>query len=88
MILAKTYKESAGISHIRSEAAMYIIDRFEGEWAVIETDNRVMFNFPRSGLPLDLKEGDVINIQIHINPEATLRRHQKAESLLNNFFDE
>ncbi|EHQ88535.1 DUF3006 domain-containing protein [Desulfosporosinus youngiae] len=67
---------------------MYIVDRFEENWAIIETENRTMFKLPRSILPIDLKEGDVINIQVSINSEATKQRSDKAKSLLDNFFGE
>jgi len=67
---------------------MYIIDRFEEDWAIVEIENRTTFNLPRSILPTDLKEGDVINIQVTINSEATKQRSEKAKSLLDNFFDE
>ncbi|HBV86168.1 DUF3006 domain-containing protein [Desulfosporosinus sp.] len=67
---------------------MFIIDRFENEWAIVETQNRTNFNLPRSVLPADLKEGDVIDIQVSINTEATKQRSKKVKSLLDNFFDE
>lgn len=70
------------------EVTMYIIDRFEGEWAIVETENRSTFNLPRNILPIDLKEGDVISIQINADPIATIERSKKAKSLLDNFFDE
>lgn len=67
---------------------MFIIDRFEGQWAVIETDDRTTFNLPRSILPSDAKEGDVITLIAAINRENTQKRREKARSLLDNFFDE
>lgn len=66
---------------------MYIIDRFEGDWAVVETENRTTFNLPRSILPADLKEGDVINILVSINKEATSQRSKTAKKLLDDFFE-
>ncbi|MCB8814979.1 DUF3006 domain-containing protein [Desulfosporosinus shakirovi] len=67
---------------------MYIIDRFEGDWAIIETDNRATFNLPRSVLTADLKEGDVIHVLVSLDSEATLQRSKNAKSLLENFFDQ
>jgi len=67
---------------------LYIIDRFEGDWAIVETENRIIFNLPRSILPTDLKEGDVISIQINVDPVATKQRSKNTKSLLDNFFDE
>jgi len=65
-----------------------IIDRFEGDWAIIETENRQTFNFPRFILPPGIKEGDVISIQVGIDLVATKERAEKSERLLDNFFDE
>ncbi|MDK2816208.1 MAG: hypothetical protein PWR22_837 [Moorella sp. (in: firmicutes)] len=67
---------------------MFIIDRFEGDWAVIETDDRKTFNLPRSVLPRDAKEGDVITLTASIDVETTQKRREKAKALLDNFFDE
>ncbi len=67
---------------------MYIVDRFEGDWAIVETETRTTFNLPRSVLPADLKEGDVIYIHVGIDSEATIQRSKKARSLLDNFFQE
>jgi len=67
---------------------MFIIDRFEGSWAVIETDDGKTFNLPRSILPCDAKEGDVITLTTSIDRETTQKRREKARLLLDNFFDE
>lgn len=40
-----------------------IIDRFEGDFAIVETQDKVYVNLPRILLP-KAKEGDVINIDI------------------------
>lgn len=66
---------------------MYIIDRFEGSWAVIETDNKQMFNLPRE-LISNAKEGDIINITVNTDQVATAKRREKTSKLLDNFFDE
>ncbi len=66
---------------------MFIIDRFEGDWAIIETQNRYTFNFPRFVLPPGAKEGDVISIQVGIDLVATKERAEKSKRLLDNLFD-
>lgn len=40
-----------------------IIDRFEGDFAVVETEDKVMVNLPITLIP-GAKEGDVISITI------------------------
>lgn len=67
---------------------MFIIDRFEGDWAIIETENRHTFNLPRFVLPHGIKEGDVISIQVGIDVAATRKRTEDAKRRLGNFFDE
>ena len=37
-----------------------IIDRFEGEYAVVEREDQGMLKIPRSELPHDAHEGDVL----------------------------
>ncbi len=67
---------------------MLIIERFEGDWAIIETKNRHTFNLPRFVLPTGIKEGDVISIQVGIDLVATKERAEKSKRMLDNLFDE
>ncbi len=55
---------------------MLILDRFEGEYALIELNRRI-FHIPKSLIPKGAKEGDVIQIQITVDKEATAS-HKKA----------
>ncbi|AET68177.1 Protein of unknown function (DUF3006) [Desulfosporosinus orientis DSM 765] len=65
---------------------MLIIDRYEGDWAVIENGG-ITFNLPRSLLPHDVKEGDVITISISVDQSATNERRQKGLEIMKGFFD-
>ena len=65
---------------------MLIIDRIEGDWAVIEYRGTT-FNFPRSLLPQDVKEGDVITMNISVDHAVTKERRQKAEEMMKGLFD-
>lgn len=67
---------------------MFIIDRFEGDWAIIETESRRMFNLPCILLPPGIKEGDVISIQVGIDFEATKERAEKSKLRLDSLFEE
>lgn len=42
---------------------MLIIDRFEGDFAVVEYKEGRTFNLPRSLLPPGAKEGDVLQLK-------------------------
>ncbi len=52
---------------------MLTIDRFEGEYALIEMNRRI-FHIPKVLLPKGAKEGDIITIQISVDIEATNKK--------------
>ncbi|MCL5058698.1 MAG: DUF3006 domain-containing protein [Actinobacteria bacterium] len=49
---------------------MLVIDRFEGEYALIKM-NKKIFHIPKVLLPRGAKEGDAVNINISIDARAT-----------------
>lgn len=59
-----------------------IIDRFEQEWAVIEYQKKT-FKIPISLMPAGAREGDVIEIDVSINNQATTFRSHEIDSLVN-----
>ena len=60
-----------------------IIDRFEGDSAVVELPSKVIINIPRILLP-NAKEGDVISIEI--DKEETKNRKKRVNNLMNDLF--
>ncbi|MDH7578211.1 MAG: DUF3006 domain-containing protein [Bacillota bacterium] len=66
---------------------MLIIDRFEGDWAVIEFGKKT-FNFPKSLLPKEVKEGDVIVISVSIDRKATTKRERNIKKLADQLFED
>ncbi|AGL00829.1 DUF3006 domain-containing protein [Desulfoscipio gibsoniae] len=66
---------------------MLVIDRFEGEYALIEYRRRI-FHIPKMLVPKGVKPGDVINIQIKVDQEATERRKKSIDQLANEVFSE
>ena len=56
-----------------------VIDRFEGEYAVVETEDSKMFNIPKSLLP-DAKEGDKFEI-IRADDISLSEFQKKVESM-------
>ena len=63
---------------------MYVtIDRFEGDFAVAETEDNIFVNLPRCIVP-DAKEGDVILITI--DNDETAKRKKKIDGLMNKLF--
>lgn len=63
-----------------------VIDRLEDDWAVIEPleEPIVYFNIPKNLLPQNVKEGDVLNIDISIDKERTRQRRNKIQNKLNS----
>ena len=62
-----------------------IIDRFEGKYAILESQekNPMFFNFPRHLLPQEVKEGSVLRFNIDIDNKETTRRRNKIVKKLN-----
>jgi hypothetical protein len=57
-----------------------VVERFEGEFAVVELPDRSMENVPRTLLPEETQEGDVIDIEV--NQAATKEKKERIQSLL------
>lgn len=55
----------------------YTIDRFEGEYAVVELENQKFVNIPRSAIPAEAKEGDVISVIIDKVGTEARKKHIK-----------
>ncbi|MBM7855594.1 hypothetical protein JOC37_001991 [Desulfohalotomaculum tongense] len=65
---------------------MLVIDRFEGDMAVIEYQGRT-FNLPSSLLPAEAKEGDVLKITLVVDKEETEKHKKQVEDLMNELFE-
>ena len=68
-----------------------ILDRFEGELAVLELEAGLTIELPHAWLPRDAKEGDVlqvktrrssqvgaVSVRFSLDLEATAKRHEEA----------
>lgn len=64
---------------------MLIVDRFEGDWALLEWDGKT-FNFPKSLLPGGAKEGDVLRISLEVDDQGTGDRRRRIRSLEQKLF--
>ncbi|EJS46364.1 DUF3006 domain-containing protein [Bacillus nitratireducens] len=66
-----------------------IIDRFEGELAVIEINNSTI-DVPKSKLPSAAKEGDVLIIEddtYTIDKNETDKRRREVQDLMDKLFE-
>ena len=64
---------------VRGGVEMLIIDRFEGDFAVVEADD-TFINIPSAELPDNAKEGDVLRLVIDI--DATDERKKRIRDLM------
>lgn len=67
-----------------------IIDRFEGEYAICEKEDRKMISIKKSKLPDEAKEGDVIvirNENIVIDSSTTQDRKHRLQKLMDELWE-
>lgn len=67
-----------------------IIDRFEGDFAVCEMENKEMIDIERYRIPREAKEGDILVInldKISISYEETEKRRSEIEKLANELWE-
>lgn len=65
------------------------IDRFEGNYAICEKENKEMINIERNRLPPNAKEGDFLLVEensISIAKTATLEQKKKIKELMDGLW--
>jgi hypothetical protein len=80
--LYRWYKVFSNKSRIK-EGKMLIIDKFEDEFAVVETDKGFV-DIPKSDLPADAKEGDVLTLSL--DKTSTVERKERVDWMIDNLF--
>ena len=58
-----------------------IIDRFEGDYAVVELENKNFINLPRALVPIDAREGN--RLEIRLLPKVA---DAETENLIDSLF--
>lgn len=61
-----------------------IVDRIEGDYAIVEIEKGNMSNLPLDLVP-NVKEGDIVTITI--NKDKTEDRKKNIEELMNSVFE-
>lgn len=65
-----------------------VIDRFEGNKAVLLVgDDEAQVVWPKHILPVEVNEGDILQIDVQIDGEATAAAKTAAESLLKEILE-
>lgn len=62
-----------------------IIDRFEGDFAIVELKNKDRVDMPRVLIPEEAKEGDVIDITV--NNEETKNKKESIEKFCEDLWE-
>lgn len=62
----------------------YIIDRLEGEYAIVELPDKTLVNIPRTALPSNAKEGSVISVIV--DNKNTEKRTKHINKLMGDLF--
>ncbi|WP_461207337.1 DUF3006 domain-containing protein [Clostridium sp. DL1XJH146] len=67
-----------------------IIDRFEGNFAIVELDNGEITKIPMNIIPIGLKEGQVLKIKdvIEIDYKETERRQAEIKRKTEELWDD
>lgn len=74
--------QSATIRDAGKKNMKYTIDRFEGNFAVVELENQKFVNIPRLAIPSEAKEGDIVIVQI--DKETTSQREKRIKKLMDD----
>lgn len=61
------------------------IDRFEGNFAVVELEDKSMVDMPVQLMPKGAKEGDIISIEI--NENETKARKERITKLMDDLWE-
>lgn len=69
----------------------FIIDRFEGNFAICETEDTSYVSIPKYKLPLNCKEGDCLIIDLggmyRKDTEAMTAKEKKLRDKMNRLFE-
>jgi hypothetical protein len=64
-----------------------IIDRFEGDKAVLKIGGGLTVIWPKKKLPANIKEGSLLHFKITTNPEEEKNKKELAKEILNEILD-
>lgn len=62
-----------------------IIDRFEGNFAIIELEDRSFIDIPLIYIPKEAKEGDSLKIVLDVN--TSRERKEKINNLMDDLWE-
>lgn len=63
-----------------------IVDRLEEDYAVVEYNDKAL-NLPKAFLPVDVKEGDVLDVIIILDDNETDRMKEEIKKLAEDVWE-
>ncbi|MDF2635119.1 MAG: hypothetical protein K0R78_1993 [Pelosinus sp.] len=67
---------------------LVVIDRFEDNKAVLLLgEEEIQVIWPRESLPSEVKEGDIVTVELLIDHEATIAAKAEADRLLKEIME-
>lgn len=60
-----------------------VIDRFEGKWAVLEAEGRVIWQVPRDFLPSEAEEGDTVEFSFKMAQKSMYSNRALVEEIFD-----
>ena len=64
---------------------MIILERFEGDWAVLEMDGKI-FQIPAELVPAEAREGMCLSMDVFVDDGATEARAEEIRKIFDQFF--
>lgn len=69
----------------------YIVDRFEGDYAILETENSTLINVNKNDIIGEVKEGDILvkkDNNYYIDKEKTDNRNMEINDIMKGLWEE
>lgn len=70
---------------VRRKIMKITIDRIEGEYAVVELENKTMLDMSILLIPEGAKEGDILSIEI--DKDETKARKERVKELMDDLWE-
>lgn len=64
-----------------------VVDRFEGEKAILKTETKESIIWPKDKLPKSTLEGMVLNFSINNDKDSTTEKEDLAKDILNEILN-
>lgn len=77
----KRRRLASGRPENRRKDMRCIVDRFEGDYAIIEYESR-MLKLPKLLLPAEAKEGDLLEVLVMLEADETQGLKEETEKLM------